>query len=321
MDNLLPISGFWSRVGAFLIDTVLLGILGILLGLVFRTQFIALGDQGNLVGWIVALSYFSVMNSSICGGQTIGKRILRIQLVDASGATISYKRSLIRTLVLITPFFLNGFRFPGISLTSVISIIQAIIVFSGICGAIVFFIFNKQTRQTFHDLAAGSFVINKQYDDQPYEVPKIGRTPKIALVVVGIMMIGTVVFIMNRKSQFEKLTEVADRLNRIEGVSRVKVIQVLPSPKDKEGNVVNAYKVSINIISPLENSVHDWTYIKEIPEVQKAMRVVLDSDLIHQSGDIVQLNISQGYDIGIARMSNSISVGMVKSDWMAFVYE
>src|SRR5690606_36158425 len=126
------------------------------------------------------------------------------------------------------------------------------------CGAIVFFIFNKQTRQTFHDLAAGSFVINKQYDDQPYEVPKIGRTPKIALVVVGIMMIGTVVFIMNRKSQFEKLTEVADRLNRIEGVSRVKVIQVLPSPKDKEGNVVNAYKVSINIISPLENSVHDW---------------------------------------------------------------
>src|SRR5690606_18847396 len=134
----------------------------------------------------------------------------------------------------------------------------------------------------------------KQYDDQPYEVPKIGRTPKIALVVVGFMMIGTVVFIMNRKSQFEKLTEVADRLNRIEGVSRVKVIQVLPSPKDKEGNVVNAYKVSINIISPLENSVHDWTYIKEIPEVQKAMRVVLDSDLIHQSGDIVQLNISQG---------------------------
>ena len=80
-NNMRWISGFWRRVGALFIDTIILGIVGLGLGFALETQFVELGGWGRFVGFFIALVYFGVMNSSISGGQTFGKGTVQ-QLID-----------------------------------------------------------------------------------------------------------------------------------------------------------------------------------------------------------------------------------------------
>jgi uncharacterized RDD family membrane protein YckC len=79
------ISGFWRRLLAFIFDGVLLGLVGVILGLLLFDSLARLGGWGRLIGFCHALVYFGVLNSAIGGGQTIGKRIMKIQVVDRTG--------------------------------------------------------------------------------------------------------------------------------------------------------------------------------------------------------------------------------------------
>lgn len=83
------ICGFWRRIGALVVDTLVLGVLGSVAGLFLEDIFVQLGGWGRLIGFVVSITYFGVMNSSLANGQTIGKRILNIKVVDSSNSTIS----------------------------------------------------------------------------------------------------------------------------------------------------------------------------------------------------------------------------------------
>lgn len=106
------ICGFWRRLFAFIIDFIILGILGFIVGTAFFDFFAEIGVLGLLFGFAVALLYFAIQNSSVCGGQTLGKRILNIKVVNKEAETISLKRSFIRFMVLGPPYFLNGALLP-----------------------------------------------------------------------------------------------------------------------------------------------------------------------------------------------------------------
>lgn len=64
------ISGFWRRLLALVVDGVILGLAGSLLGLVFFEPLAGLGVWGRLLGFSVAFGYFGLLNSSIGRGQT-----------------------------------------------------------------------------------------------------------------------------------------------------------------------------------------------------------------------------------------------------------
>ena len=57
------IAGFWRRLAAFLIDGIILSVPTMLVGLAFFQWAVSLGQAGRLVGFIVALLYFGVLNS------------------------------------------------------------------------------------------------------------------------------------------------------------------------------------------------------------------------------------------------------------------
>ena len=73
------ISGFWRRIGAFVIDSILLGLLGLLLGLFLEDFFVEIGGWGRFIGFVIAILYFGEMNSKVADGQTIGKKALKNQ--------------------------------------------------------------------------------------------------------------------------------------------------------------------------------------------------------------------------------------------------
>jgi predicted Zn finger-like uncharacterized protein len=102
--QLQPKAGFWIRVVAYLLDSLLLGIvqfvLGLLIGVVLGMLGLsAEGDQGiKVVLWLfgVALSLgYAVFFVGYCG-QTPGKMALRIKVIRTDGRAMSYGRAALR---------------------------------------------------------------------------------------------------------------------------------------------------------------------------------------------------------------------------------
>jgi len=139
----LQYAGFWIRLASFAID------LSIISGFAFLLH-VALGLAHSLfsmevylqlilyliVPVIVLMSVFYAAWYNANGRQTIGKRYLKLKVVNSGNDSITIKRSFGRTLVLI---------------------IYPLIYFAG-----YLLIFLTKERQTLHDLLAGSFVVRSQ---------------------------------------------------------------------------------------------------------------------------------------------------------------
>jgi len=167
----LPFSGFWRRILAFLVDVILLALAGYALGRTFGESFSMLGQWGRLVGFGIALTCFGVLNSRIGGGQTPGKRLLGIYVVGETWAFIPLPDALLRAAILTGPFFLQPLvhRHIGVNLVSV----PLLLLFWSIdVGLVYFTLFNRQTRQSLHDLIVRSCVVTGAGEEDE-EVPAV----------------------------------------------------------------------------------------------------------------------------------------------------
>jgi uncharacterized RDD family membrane protein YckC len=155
-----PIASFWRRLGAFVLDSIILGFAAFILAIPFFSTLSRLGPYGRVVGIFLALPYYAILNSKIGDGQTIGKRVLDIQVVDAGGRTIPFSTSLLRYLVLFVPYFLSDAAFPVTRTPWIVSACQQVL---GVVSAATLYmlIFNRHARQGIHDLAAGTLSLKQ----------------------------------------------------------------------------------------------------------------------------------------------------------------
>ena len=85
-----PRAGFFVRLGAALVDGILLGILGFVIDLIIGQT------GGGLVGLVIGIAYFGYLEGS-ASGQTVGKRALGIRVIDFNtGGPIGFGRAVIR---------------------------------------------------------------------------------------------------------------------------------------------------------------------------------------------------------------------------------
>lgn len=96
-------AGFWKRVAALLIDTVLTmlvgGLIGAMIGLVIAVsakgvdiQSAAMEGVFNLIGLVIGWVYFASMESSSYQA-TLGKMALGIRVCDLDGNRVSFGRA------------------------------------------------------------------------------------------------------------------------------------------------------------------------------------------------------------------------------------
>ena len=93
-------SGFWRRVAASLIDSVILGVVGAILGIVLGVAMVSGGTDdtevveltGNVVGIFLGWLYYALMESS-SKQATIGKMVMGIKVTDLEGNQISFARA------------------------------------------------------------------------------------------------------------------------------------------------------------------------------------------------------------------------------------
>lgn len=183
------IAGFWRRIDALFIDLLLVAVPAFLLGLLLFDWLVTIGQAGRLIGFIAALLYFGLLNSRLRGGQTIGKRLMGIRVVDRTGKTLSPARSILRFLVIAIPYFLNGLSFdlpygsPPL-LASLLGVLLAFVVFGGMGATAYLYIFNRHTRQSLHDIAVDSFVIR----GPPARLASGLAVPQLHVAAVGCVL-------------------------------------------------------------------------------------------------------------------------------------
>ncbi len=97
-------ASFVQRFGAFLVDRVLLSLSATIIQAIFfapverAQEGISFSPRQLVIGFALDLIYFTMFEGS-ASGQTLGKRLLRIRVVDfASGAPIDYRRALARSI-------------------------------------------------------------------------------------------------------------------------------------------------------------------------------------------------------------------------------
>ena len=175
-----PVAGFWYRLAAWFIDSLILGLIGQIVALALSSLLFQIGPYGRPIGWLLILPYFGILNSRIGGGQTVGKRVLKIAVRNGANEPIGLARSLGRIALLTLPNLFNGWALPIFELP-VLAWVVSLLVF-GLGGAIFYtMVFNRKTRQGIHDLVFGTYVVHLVGNP----ILALPQTARIHRLVVG----------------------------------------------------------------------------------------------------------------------------------------
>ena len=285
------ISGFWRRVGALFIDTLILGLIGVLLGLFLEDWLVSLGNWGRLIGFSIALVYFGILNSRIGLGQTLGKRILKIRVVNNNNDPISLGRSLTRYVVLGTPLILNGLSLPSSAMSTWFLYPLFLVSFCGIFATGYLYIFNRRTRQSLHDLVVGTYVVN--VDSESSSLQTIW---KVHYGVVGVLFVSACILPLFTSESVStessrdilRSKEVLSNHPSVRQVSLNSWTYFQSIAGDSKSKVIEVQ------ISLSENNVSDVELAKSLA------RSLVDSYPAAIQKDAIRVILTYGYDIGIA---------------------
>ena len=285
-------AGFWRRPGALIIDSLILGVAGFLLGLALESAFAQIGGWGRLIGFVIALVYFGAMNSKLFEGQTIGKRLLKLRVVDSDNQTISLEKSVLRYIVLATPFALNGARFPNETLLSFLIYPLSMIIFGGLLSIVYLCIFNRVTRQSLHDLAVGTFVVNANIEKQD-----VGKVWKNHLVVVAVFFVAAAIVPaftgqLARNEPLKDMLAVQSALSSEPGVTYATITTSTATFSSVNGRAKTTTFVTAKAILASDN-------IRDAEFARKLAAIVARHYPEAVNKDAIRVTLTYGYDIGI----------------------
>lgn len=296
------IAGFWRRAVAFVIDLLLLALLCYVCGFVFISYLAKIGlFLNHAIGYLIALLYFGVLESGVGGGKTIGKKILKIKVVQANYAFLSLKRSLLRAALFWAPSLLNGVFLPLnipklVGITYLIVSIGIIFVLGG--AQFYFYIFNQKTRQAVHDLVVGSYVINDKCD-RNIALPKIWvghfiiYPAILCLLTISISVAGLIEWhniagpLASLNKDQDELQLISDKIQKLPGVNIVNVSAGISyNSKEKMQHKV----LAINIV---KNSA----LVESQKDVLNIIQLVLDNYKNINSYDYIFIKEGYGFDL------------------------
>lgn len=304
------ISGFWRRVGAFSIDAIVLGIFGLLLGLFFSQQFAELGGWGRAIGFLIAGIYFVIFNSHIGGGQTIGKRAFKIQVVDKTGELLNLPKSALRYSIIGVPYFLNGAMIPESILYPIGFFLLSLLVFGFGLSIVYLLVFNRKTRQSLHDIIAGTYVVCKNVDS----AATIKPIWAVHFAICGIIMVLALlapIFIgrLSRNDFFSELIRTREQIQKLPQVvyATIQDGRSTFSPINGESKITTY--LSTQVLIKHQN-------IEDEKLASKIASIILETHKEATQRNLIQVVLTYGYDIGIASKWKSNRISFAPEYWL-----
>jgi uncharacterized RDD family membrane protein YckC len=305
--QLATIAGFWRRLFAFLLDGLFLGVFGACLGLIAYDRLATLGDWGRAVGFAIALVYFGAMDSELSGGQTLGKRILGIKVIRANGAPLSVSASTLRATIFCVPYFLNG---VSIEAGVVTSWLVTFLVFGVGVSIIYLLLFNRQTRQSLHDLAVGAYVVSNKTGDSVGESRRMwpAHFGAVGLILTAALALPYFVQRLTSSLPFAELLSVQQALQQDPDVRHATAVIGVSRLFGKDHSVTTTHLFSSNIV--LSRQVTDFDSL-----ANRLARIILDHDPSAEKENEIAISVHYGYDIGIASAWRSRNFAFSPEQW------
>ena len=300
-------AGFFQRLLALVIDGFLLGLFGQALGIVIPGLLSRAGAWGWTIGFTIVVSYFGVLNSRIGGGQSLGKRVAKIRVVGSDGKPISLGRSALRAFVLSAPFFLSDAPLDLALPLRLAAIVSYVALGAGL--AIVYlFVFNRPTRQSLHDRLVASFVV--AFD--PMVAPGSGNIwwghrAVVAVIVMLAVVVPIGVRQLGRTELFTSLLTAQQAISKEPGVAFVRI--GAPTVINIEDGRRSSRQVLFVGVVLLPGATDPAAM------ANKVVRIVLDTAPEAASMDEITVLLSKGYDIGIARLTETRELSLSPLKW------
>lgn len=258
--------GFWVRLLALVADLLLMWIVFYLLEPVLRPLYFSLGKYGSVFGCSVFILYVSICNSNLGGGQTVGKRLLRIKTLDRDGNMIPFGKSFFRALALFPFIYLH----PTLSLVKAdltfeqteLTMKAVSLVFSSYMIANIMMIVLHPLKRGIHDVLGESFVIKtanidslaeELSDPQVYQ-RKTKHAYTVALITFVVMFLfsafSSVSWLKRERTHIRQLSEIREKMKQefdLEDVS-------LQVGEERIGDKSNTERGEINRNSRAEDS-------------------------------------------------------------------
>ncbi|WP_028672694.1 RDD family protein [Saccharospirillum impatiens] len=281
------LSSLSRRIGALVIDAAVLVSVGFVLGWVFESYFVELSVWARAIGFVIALLYFGLLNSELNDGQTIGKRLLAIRVVNVRNESIKLDVALLRSLILIAPFFIQGSGLPNALLHSFWIYPVSLMLFGGLVSIFYLMVFNRGTRQGPHDWICRTFVVNLESDPQRPEPIWLGHAVMVGFVLVLSLALPAAVQQSNIAEPQPDLDRSAAQLMQLDLVNHVQIARV----DSERGDIENRFTSAQIMLT--ENRVDDEALAQTI-----ASQLLQGNDRIRTQGPLM-INLTYGFDLGI----------------------
>jgi uncharacterized RDD family membrane protein YckC len=290
------VCNFGIRIFALIIDSLILGGVGFVLSSFFEQQFIQLGDLAWAVGALVSISYFSMFNSSLMGGQTLGKNATNIKVVDANNKTLSFPRSLARYCIFSIPYYLGSVTASSEMMLPIADTIVSFLVIAVFFGTVYLYIFNKVTRQTLHDVIVGSFVVN--LNSAPAVAPTKVWKGHLIIIVTLASLLTVVPAFFSEEETVDRLTVTQEILDDFDVVSSSYVASGTRHFSSSETGSRTTTYVDVSVTLVEDDVLNDSI-------AQAIAQEVVFSYPESVEKDVLNVTLSYGYDIGIWSNWNS----------------
>jgi uncharacterized RDD family membrane protein YckC len=298
---------FWRRVGAFLVDSIVQGFLAIPLGFLIGERLAPIGSPTRLLGLLIILPYLGILGSRIGGGQTPGKRLLGLRVVDAQGQPLPLSRSFARAALLWLPSLVNNLQFASLSPVVMAIAWLALVVSLGVGGATIgTFLFNRPTRQTLHDLVVGSYVVHADRLGLSVPARSTWRPLVGSAAWVGLAAVVTTMLLMKARginSQFPPA--LIQSMSAMPGVTSYELESLPTGGADRSSNVISVViwfngapedteKAAMDVAAAILQSYPGATTVEKL--IVRAIR---------------------GWDLGLFHMTSSKTFVQTPAQWRA----
>ncbi len=309
-----PVAGLWPRFAGWLVDALLVFLTGHLIGQAFASSLYQIGPYGRLIGLTVILLYFGILNSSIGGGQTMGKRLMKTAVRGADNRPVSLWRSLLRTVILAAPVILGGWGIPLLE-NRIVAFVASLVVF-GLGGAIIYtMLFNYSAMQGLHDLLCRTYVVKP--DGVPEQAfPKTARVHRV-IVLTWISLVAVVLYFVSMdnpgympKPSAAALKEIRSTLAADPRFFNADVRDQSVTPQNDPP--YRAAVVEVWTVGQLPQE-KQWETAREISAL--ALKKLDGADGFDQ----IQIKLTYGYDLGIASYRSGFWYSNPVDEWTSIL--
>lgn len=285
------------RMLAFVLDAATMRALGFLITLAFGKKLMFLGTDGWWIGVVIVAIYFSIFDSFIGSGKTLGKRIFGIEVVRVDGEYLNPLDAFLRYIPIGLMTVISEFTSYANNFSLIVSMLQVFSTF--LLVAIVMFALFHPQRRSIHDLLMDTVVVKSGFE---FSLPKVSlKKPVMAFAIAAFILGGSHAalsgfLIFHPKGKM--MVTLWKVLEKRSDISNVRVTSTFSYDSEKK-EFVNALKISayvpklMNITKPQQSD-----FI-----MRDMWKSVVMSGAVPDNVKQIEVRLWSGYDIGISHLT------------------